>query len=140
MRIELIATDRQSVMLAITPPNRLQPVRDSNSYHHNENVKSSTLRRTGQLCMGDRTRTCSLFIPGEGSDQSEYSHILKEFFFKSVPVASHGERLFLLLHLIPSIHVIASCETDHFIYIACYMEHRQFFYHCLSPIVLIFCI
>ena len=46
--------------------------------------------------IGDRTRTCSLSVPNGGSDQSEYSYIFSKNFFKSVPAASHGERLFLL--------------------------------------------
>ena len=49
MRIELIATDRQSVMLAITPTN-----------HFVWEIPIESGQR---------------FIPGEGSDQSEYSHI-----------------------------------------------------------------
>ena len=51
MRIELIATDRQSVMLAVTPTNRLY----------------------GR----PRLNRDNLFIPSEGSDQSEYFYIFQ---------------------------------------------------------------
>lgn len=90
--------------------------------YKNENLVSSPVRRKDQMmwtaresnpaqqhckcfspalehgspsyCIGDRIRTCSLFIPGEVSGQSECSYSLKELCWKSIPAASHGDCLF----------------------------------------------
>lgn len=104
MGIEPIATDRQSVMLAITPTNRAN-------------------------CMGDWIRTCNLFIPGEGSGQTEYSHIFKEL--KSVLAASHTDTSVqarnaissFCTYIFKSIHVSTSSKTDDRICISSYMKH-----------------
>ena len=71
--IEPVATDRQSVMLAVTP--------------------------TNQFCIADRTRTCSLSVPGGVSNQLECCYVLyAKQFWKSAPLHLTGYAYFPPLH------------------------------------------
>lgn len=73
MRIELITSDRQSGMLPL-------------------------YQRT--FCIAGQIRTGSLSVPGGVSNQLECCYISQRTFFKSVPAATAGSTLFLLLQLI----------------------------------------
>ena len=106
MRIELIATDRQSVMLTVTPTNpvictvpiaigrtritRMKILRphqldeqiinvDSKGiepFQQYCNCSSPSVGHDNPSCIGDRIRTCNLPAPGGRSGQSEYSYNL----------------------------------------------------------------
>lgn len=93
MRIELIATDRQSVMLAITLTNRCSGVLIDAVLH-------TTVSR---VCIVGRTRTCNLFrqLADGVSNQSECYYILSKNIFKKFPrCISRGKLVFRFPHLI----------------------------------------
>ena len=84
MRIELIESDRQSEMLAVTPTNLMWTVRESNPSKNIANVFRPALEHDSPKCIVDRIRTCNHFIPGEVSGQSECYYIFLQRTFRKV--------------------------------------------------------
>ncbi len=90
MRVELIASDRQSEMLAVTLTNR---------YRCNNYITTMHSR----VCIEGQTRTDNLMIPDHEFYQLKYFYIfsLKELLEKGSPVASHrGSQFSSFLHII----------------------------------------
>ena len=108
MRIELIASDRQSEMLAVTPTNRyscnmllqlsfqgLESVPGSNRYPQVESLRSWTIRRTDQNCIAGQTRTDNLMTPDHEFFQLKYCYVFNQrTFFKMAPLLHPRGSLF----------------------------------------------